>query len=404
MGRTTFTNITPLPASLTRETVVDFLHDHLEMIDLNPLIIDRHTIPPPPHAPPEEHRCIWYQLTDRISYLPGVSGKVSYTCAFNDLPEGLQTHCFAAMGLEIRDRWSVGGSLPGEPPEVVELGLNAPMSGLYLREDVDLRCNSIMMAFVKKTLKKAHGTLVDKISEKAHLKSVNQSRLSMPNSNNSSAFFPSQSRTSSPLTPSLGSDNLAVSPIGPLLPPSPGPRGHIRSHSTPPTKHLSHPQEGTYQTYQLTDGPSPQRAHTLDQAYQPDQQPQFHHSDQAYQSYHSVSSQQQHQTASPANGYTPGSEHLGVPSLNVPSLSVGELDVSGTDPDDSPDQGGLHYSGTVYRGNSKPQDYTDFSDMNPFEKVDPTLDQQRASGPDPLYPAPLQVALQDRRVKPAELE
>jgi hypothetical protein len=80
------------------------------------------------------------------------------------------------------------------------------------------------------------------------------------------------------------------------------------------------------------------------------------------------------------------------------------LDVSRNDPNESPDHGGLNYSGTVYRGNSKPQDYKEFGDMNPFEKVDPTLDQQRAPGPDPLYPAPLHVGSQDRRVKPAELE
>lgn len=357
MGRTTFTNITPLPPTITRQTAVDFLHDHLQMIDLNPLIIDRHTIPPPPHAPAEEHRCIWYQLTDRISYLPGVSGKVSYTCAFHDLPEGLQTHCFAAMGLEIRDRWSVCGSLPGEPPQPVELGLNAPMSGLYLREDVDLRCSSIMMAFVKKTLKKAHGTLVDTLADKAHQHSVNSSRMSMPPTANSSAFFPSPSprspgESSSLLgatAPSLGSDSLAVSPIGPLMP---SPRGHARSHSTPQTKQPQN--EEPYRTYQLTDGPAHDDS--------PRSHQQFHELDQSPQD---------------------RSSHLGAPP---------------------PNGSGLDYSGTIYRGNSKPHDYDEFLDLNPFEKVDPTLAQQQPPHTSPMYPAPLHVIPQDRRVKPAELE
>jgi hypothetical protein len=34
--RTVFTTITPLPAGITRETVLETLHDHIEMIDLNP--------------------------------------------------------------------------------------------------------------------------------------------------------------------------------------------------------------------------------------------------------------------------------------------------------------------------------------------------------------------------------
>ncbi|KAK2011324.1 hypothetical protein LZ32DRAFT_339183 [Colletotrichum eremochloae] len=168
--RSTFTTITPLPAGITREAVLSFLHNHLEMIDLNPLIKERHIIPAPAHAPPEEHACIWYSLTDEISYLPGgmVTGNVSYTCCFHDLPTGLQTHCYAPMGLEIRDKWTVAGCLPGEPVEPVELGLGAPQTGLYIREDVDMRCNVFTSSFVKKTIKKSHGLLVNRIKSKAH--------------------------------------------------------------------------------------------------------------------------------------------------------------------------------------------------------------------------------------------
>ncbi|KAK1597368.1 uncharacterized protein LY79DRAFT_507937 [Colletotrichum navitas] len=166
--RSTFTTITPLPAGVTREAVLSFLHNHLEMIDLNPLIRERHVIPAPAHAPPEEHACVWYSLTDEISYLPGgmVTGNVTYTCCFHNLPTGLQTHCYAPLGLEIRDKWTVAGCLPGEPIEPVELGLGAPQTGLYIREDVDMRCNVFTSSFVKKTLKKSHGQLVDRITSK----------------------------------------------------------------------------------------------------------------------------------------------------------------------------------------------------------------------------------------------
>jgi hypothetical protein len=99
--RTTFTTISPLPHGISRETVIEFLHDYTEMIDLNPLVRERHQIRPPPHASPEEFHCTWYSLTDKISYLPGglVKGDVTYTCAFHDLPNGLQTHCYAPAGL-----------------------------------------------------------------------------------------------------------------------------------------------------------------------------------------------------------------------------------------------------------------------------------------------------------------
>ena len=135
----------------------------------------RTPIPAPAHSTSEEQTCAWYEITDKIEYLPGVpyaSGKTVYTCAFHDMPWGLQTHCYAPLGLEIRDKWSVGGSLPGEKAEPQELGIGAPSQGLYLREDVDFTCNVLMASFVKKTLKKSHGSLVEALAAKAEGQNV----------------------------------------------------------------------------------------------------------------------------------------------------------------------------------------------------------------------------------------
>ncbi|TVY43844.1 hypothetical protein LSUB1_G001155 [Lachnellula subtilissima] len=169
--RTVFTTLTPLPAGISRETVLETLHDHLEMIDLNPLVEERHPIKPPPKSTAEEYHCQWYSLTDRVSYLPGglASGKVSYTACFHDLPVGLQTHVYAPMGLNIKNKWSLGGSLPGEAVAPVEMGVGAPLQGLWIREDVDMKCNIMMTSFVKKTLKKAHAALVDRLLIKAQI-------------------------------------------------------------------------------------------------------------------------------------------------------------------------------------------------------------------------------------------
>lgn len=179
--RTVFTTVTPLPAGITRETVMETLRSHVEMIDLNPLVEERHPIKPPPNATAEEYHCLWYSLTDRVQYLPGglMSGKVSYTCCFHDLENGLQTHCYAPMGLNIRGKWTLGGSLPGEPVAPVEMGVNVPMHGLWLREDVDMRCNIVMTSFVKKTLKKSHSALVDRLVVKAQIleRSISNARL-----------------------------------------------------------------------------------------------------------------------------------------------------------------------------------------------------------------------------------
>ncbi|KAK0102895.1 hypothetical protein ONS95_000910 [Cadophora gregata] len=169
--RTVFTTLTPLPSGIGRDVVMETLRSHTEMIDLNPLVIERHPIKPPPNATPEEYHCDWYSLTDRVQYLPGglASGQVTYTCCFHDLKDGLQTHCYAPMGLDIKGKWTLGGSLPGEPIAPVELGLGAPLQGLWLREDVDMRCNIMMGGFVKKTLKKAHSSLVGRLLVKSQI-------------------------------------------------------------------------------------------------------------------------------------------------------------------------------------------------------------------------------------------
>ena len=140
------------------------------MIDLNPLVTERHPIRPPPSATAEEAHCQWYSISDRISYLPGVHGSLTFLGCFHDLPDGLQTHILAPMGLDMKGRWTLGGSLPGEPRQPQELGLGVPKQGLWLKEDVEMKCNFAMTRFVRKTTEKAHGTLVDRLVEKAHIK------------------------------------------------------------------------------------------------------------------------------------------------------------------------------------------------------------------------------------------
>ena len=169
--RTVSTNLTPLPAGITRATVIETLHDHLEMIDLNPLVVKRFQCKPPEFASAEEYHCIWYQLTDKVQYLPGglAKGNVTYHACFHDLGNGLQTHVYAPLGLDIKEKWTVGGNMPGEPREPVEMGLGAPKEGLYLREDIDMRSNFMTTSFVKRTLKKAHEKLVARMIERAHL-------------------------------------------------------------------------------------------------------------------------------------------------------------------------------------------------------------------------------------------
>jgi hypothetical protein len=223
MVRTVFTVITPLPASISRETVLATLHDHLEMIDLNPSHEERHMIKPPPEATPEEYHCQWYSITDKVSYLPAgmITGKVSFKSCFHDLSTGLQTHVYAPMGLDIKTKWTLGGNLPNEPVQPTELGIGAPISGLYLREDVEMRCNFIMTRFVKKTLKDSLSTLVARLLVKSQLQEAVEGNRRLTRYSSAPHFSPP---SSPPLSPPLPQYSVTHSPTGspPISPPYTG--------------------------------------------------------------------------------------------------------------------------------------------------------------------------------------
>jgi hypothetical protein len=184
---------------------METLHSIEEMIDLNPLVEERHPIKAPSNASPEEFYCTWYSITDKISYLPGgmASGRVTYNACFHNLEWGVQTHCYAPMGLNIKGKWTLGGSLPGEPIAPVEIGLGAPLQGLYLREDVDMKCNVLMTSFVKKTTMKAHSLLVERLVAKAHKSDATYTdrRISAPPLNTSRASHFSGSQASTNYSP-----------------------------------------------------------------------------------------------------------------------------------------------------------------------------------------------------------
>ena len=232
--RSTYTTITPLPEGVTRATVLETLHTHTEMIDLNPLVQERHPIKPPAKASPEEYHCQWYEITDTVQYLPGgvLSGSVSFNACFHDLADGIQTHIYAPMGLEIRGRWTVGGSLPGEPQVPVEIGKGIPITGLYLREDSNVKCNILMAPIVKRNMKHSHAALVQRIIARAQVQDAQQPDEPRSEPTPIEDHFSSKQESAQlPLSsPQLAYNSLHHSPLSsPGYPPPPPPIQNLYS-------------------------------------------------------------------------------------------------------------------------------------------------------------------------------
>lgn len=172
-----FTIITPIPGFIPRQLAIDILHSHSEVITLNPLVLDHKPIKAPRNAASDEYYSTWYEINQRIQYIPGIgkmgSGKISFTGCFHDMPWGLQTHIYAPMNVDLKNRYQIAGNQPGiEAPEPQEIGLaslGAPSDGLYLRDDVEIKCNYAVVGFVKSQLKAASKDMVSRIIKKAEL-------------------------------------------------------------------------------------------------------------------------------------------------------------------------------------------------------------------------------------------
>ncbi|WYZ40889.1 hypothetical protein EsH8_IV_001230 [Colletotrichum jinshuiense] len=172
-----YTTITPIPGFIPRQLAIDILHSHSEVITLNPLVLDHKPIKAPRDAASDEYYSTWYEITERIQYVPGIgkmgSGKISFNGCFHDMPWGLQTHIYAPLNIDLRNKYRIDGNQPGfEPPQQPELGMSGlgiPADGLYLREDIEIRCNITMTSFVKAQLKAASKEMVSRIIKKAEL-------------------------------------------------------------------------------------------------------------------------------------------------------------------------------------------------------------------------------------------
>ncbi|KAJ4378094.1 hypothetical protein N0V83_000926 [Neocucurbitaria cava] len=171
--KTQYTNITPIPSFIPRQLAIDFLHSHGEIIELNPLVTGHEAIKAPRDAPADEFYSTWYEISQRIQYIPGIgkmgSGAIKFRGVFHDLPFGLQTHTYAPANVDLRNKWQICGNQPGEPPEPKELGSGAPPEGLYIREDVEIKCNVTMVSFVKKEMKAAAKIMLERLVKKAEL-------------------------------------------------------------------------------------------------------------------------------------------------------------------------------------------------------------------------------------------
>ena len=137
---------------------------------MNPLVTGVRPIEAPRNAGSDEYFSSWYEITEIITWGFGLKKKIAFNGCFHDQPWGMQSHVFAPMGTDMRQTYRIGGNQPGEPREPRELGVDTPLEGLYLREDVNMTCQVPLAAgFVKKEMKEASAAMIERMRRKAEL-------------------------------------------------------------------------------------------------------------------------------------------------------------------------------------------------------------------------------------------
>lgn len=202
---------------------------------MNPLVTGFKPIKAPRDAPSDEYYSTWYEITERIQYIPGLgklgSGTISFNGCFHDMPWGLQSHIYVGSpaNVDLRNKYRIAGNQPGvEAPGPQEMGLaalGAPKDGLYLHEDIEIKCNFAMVSFVKAQLKAASKEMVNRIIKKAELLDAGvlsamiedgKLRTVNPNDRSTTLQYPGAGAGSAPNSPPLGSPGIPYTVPRPL--------------------------------------------------------------------------------------------------------------------------------------------------------------------------------------------
>lgn len=228
----TFSVLTPIPGDIPRQLAIDILHAHDEVITLNPLVVHHRPIPAPRTATADEYYNTWYEIEERIQYMPWVgkvgSGKISLIGCFHNMPWGLQTHIYAPMKIDLRNEYRVTGNQMGEEPaetrDTVLDSLSAPADGLYLREDIEIQCSIAVVSFVKAQLKAASEEMAQRIVRRAGRLRPDAGVKRCPNTPSGDSEQPGiQHVSEGSVSSSPGTDKearMAVAPTVALLAPS----------------------------------------------------------------------------------------------------------------------------------------------------------------------------------------
>jgi hypothetical protein len=169
-----------IPSHIEPSVVIAALHDHNTCLTLQALTTGHKKLPntaietrkDPYWFPPDLHPITTYEVTECVTFMPGVGdwGKryLTFPSCFQNTNTGLKTHADAPAGVVVRAEFRVvqGGAGDGE---VDGEGQGVGYADWVLVEDVEVTCSWWMMPFVRRNMEGAHRDICNKVIEKVEM-------------------------------------------------------------------------------------------------------------------------------------------------------------------------------------------------------------------------------------------
>jgi len=104
-----------------------------------------------------------YSITDTLP-LPFWPTSITYTASFENTESGLRTQVHAPMGVEITGRWEVFTKNPDQRSLNSEGDIAE--TGLMVQETATVRCNVLLMRYVRATMGRSHKEVHERLVER----------------------------------------------------------------------------------------------------------------------------------------------------------------------------------------------------------------------------------------------
>ncbi len=170
MRTTKYTIINPLLADVLCQLIIDMLHSHDKIIELNLLVLKHHFVKVLNDTFSDEYFLTWHEITEHLQYI----SKMTFKKVFHNMPWGLQTHIYVLTEINLKNKYQIKGSQLNKPQMLWELSNKSSVDELYLQENVKIMCNFIIISYVKKNVQKVLTVLIAQMLKKAKLLDAEQ--------------------------------------------------------------------------------------------------------------------------------------------------------------------------------------------------------------------------------------